>query len=1426
MSTKRHLAGSLKEALDRLVFELGQTDPIDEIWDHVGQMARDLIALSQEKIQARSQLQAQEQIRQRLNVVLASFWDRHSSLLTFHEVPWNLDRLDPKNLLPDEQQITQIEEALARLGGQLAHHQELRMEQAPSISRYKEVRCLLEEVESQIKISVAEVARLLSLMDSTPSVEGDGEAFPEHALTVDALGGDSSPPRPTVHPSREASETEILRQEPAAVCESACPDPNRPEGEASLSFPQVAIGSNQEAFPAEDSRETTGNRPGDVLPLPAYRGTEAGAPVAEGRDSRPVQPVQSADEFGLCEFHKSAPAMVLEPSEFSRTLWSKVATGDFATVYWLAFGQDPSTQAPVITPWIIKACYLASMVRSPGDAPSTELYSILLEHPRPLEDLAAEIPYLAENDAKLLVALASIRPSLVSPQTGAPCWLSEVRNACPPLNSVLETVLDFASTGIALDANSLLDSQEGYLKEREIGKLTEKAKQWLANQKNSRLSYSPATTVIHRLASDSTDIGRAAMGVAGNRQDQSQFVREVLYNRLSSQRVMIDEISAVARMHATGPNVRKITGAILETLVNRLVEIKRVMETWADETEISAGRTADWRDNQIALFRRAFQAAWSPVSSGPSVTADDSLSSLSLKAVLWRVLQAIETDLLVGNRMDSGSYAIGEDWHRPLRAPLLLVDVVPLTEDGNIPPVLSNDAAQALTGAILTGKRHTDAITRHIERQDFVAARLTLAEIDRDENWTHLNDQIQDQQGEASEAFRRELDGVRGELEKATFDHVLTEHDRSMLEGELLSLDSLERSGYHRYDNLESEITRIKDRLTVLRQERIDSLATIIEDLRQRISQEEGETRQKAEDFRVKAEIALERRDLAVADEYAASAEDILRYGYSSFSDRDRVPLWVFFDKFKARIPELMKALDDDDQAKRSRVRDKLVSGEGTAGLDMRDVPGARHREIELALDAFQLLKRSHGRFESKIDSGANWISAILGYIGFRSPEATRKIVKKSYWHYTAEMSDVGLSPLPHFGSARNKSYDVVVVWDRPNAETIGQILQEAGLVGRCPIVFFMGRMTLRQREDWGNYCYRNQLTVLLIDELLTYFLATVREHRLPICVACSMPWGFANPYTPFGAGNVPPEMFKGRQDVIRKLMDPLEGAIIYGGRQLGKSAILRAIERQFHNPDKRQYVFFDDIRSIGDPQGNQPISDIWRHLRDWSARMRLIDHKVLESPINVSNELQKAFERFPEMRVLVLFDEADNFMEADARREFEEVQRLKKLMDATNRRFKVIFSGLHSVQRYCSIPNHPFAHLGLPVVIGPLDPQAALSLMKEPLEVLGFRFEGEDPAYRILAYTNYQPALIQHFCSELVKRRKGEHPPFSITLRSVEDVYRNPEVRRVMTERFIWTVGLDPRYEALVYAMFIEQSSERDGYRKEFRAREAVECA
>ena len=160
--------------------------------------------------------------------------------------------------------------------------------------------------------------------------------------------------------------------------------------------------------------------------------------------------------------------------------------------------------------------------------------------------------------------------------------------------------------------------------------------------------------------------------------------------------------------------------------------------------------------------------------------------------------------------------------------------------------------------------------------------------------------------------------------------------------------------------------------------------------------------------------------------------------------------------------------------------------------------------------------------------------------------------------------------------------------------------------------------------------------------------------------------------------------------------------------------------------------------------------------------------------------------------------------------------------MEQTERRFKVVFAGLHNVQRAARDPNTPFAHMGEAIRIGPMLPETdddeIQNLIRGPLEALGYRFVSNDSVIRIAAETNYYPALAQQFCKELLKTLREESyalneagPPYPIHPDLVDSVFDARETRDRIRNLFSWTIQLDLRYEFLTYLIAKESFDNED---------------
>ena len=109
------------------------------------------------------------------------------------------------------------------------------------------------------------------------------------------------------------------------------------------------------------------------------------------------------------------------------------------------------------------------------------------------------------------------------------------------------------------------------------------------------------------------------------------------------------------------------------------------------------------------------------------------------------------------------------------------------------------------------------------------------------------------------------------------------------------------------------------------------------------------------------------------------------------------------------------------------------------------------------------------------------------------------------------------------------------------------RFLRDIGLDTKTVVVFFLGRLTERRRRDIAARAGERELALVVLDEVLLAFLARLDDTRLPAFLRCSLPYAALNPYTPFQAGNVPPEMFYGRDKMVRQLQNEVTASYSVG---------------------------------------------------------------------------------------------------------------------------------------------------------------------------------------------------------------------------------------------------------------------------------------
>lgn len=364
-------------------------------------------------------------------------------------------------------------------------------------------------------------------------------------------------------------------------------------------------------------------------------------------------------------------------------------------------------------------------------------------------------------------------------------------------------------------------------------------------------------------------------------------------------------------------------------------------------------------------------------------------------------------------------------------------------------------------------------------------------------------------------------------------------------------------------------------------------------------------------------------------------------------------------------------------------------------------------------------------------------------------------------------------------------------------------------------------RLGVASRRELAQQCRERQRSILVLDDLLAIFLACHPGSRLANLFACTLPFSHALPYST-ASSLVPPEMFFGRTTELRHLIAPQDGrCFVYGGRLLGKTALMREARRQVHSPQRGRWALWVDLKGQGIGLDRGP-EWIWPCLFREFATLGVSLGAVDEPNPEVAGRVDRFQDALVDWvnadrsrRILLLLDEADRFLEVDGLHDFPQATRLKSLMDRTDRRIKVVLAGLHNVLRMTKRANHPLAHLGEPINVGPLlhngDWFHARALVEQPLSTVGYRLRSDSLVVRVLGLCNFYPSLIQLFCSELLAYLADPHtgaldwragPPYEVTEHHVEAVYRSPRLQAAIREKFQLTLQLDQRYDVIAHSL------------------------
>ena len=393
---------------------------------------------------------------------------------------------------------------------------------------------------------------------------------------------------------------------------------------------------------------------------------------------------------------------------------------------------------------------------------------------------------------------------------------------------------------------------------------------------------------------------------------------------------------------------------------------------------------------------------------------------------------------------------------------------------------------------------------------------------------------------------------------------------------------------------------------------------------------------------------------------------------------------------------------------------------------------------------------------------------------------------------------------LPDFGSLTKHYWRVAVMATMPGDAQLNELCN----TGQMGVILFVGDIVSRDRRQ--QFMLQNlqaRRRVILVDAASILYALGEPEMRALTLLELGQPYSYAEPYRDWGRESVPVEMFVGRRNEIASLFDTHGSCVVYGGRRLGKTALLKHLHGTRNDPENGILIGFVDAQGIG--IGQQLTKRVWEEIA--RALPVIFSKHGATEPRKVIEEIQRWLDGSPRRRIILLIDEADTFVKADAAQGYTEFLVLQKLMTETGRRFKFVLSGLHNVTRMVQTGNDPIKQISSdPQRIGPLmgaELKDAEDLVVRPFAALGMEFERREDIWRILSHANYYPVLVQTYAKHLLEivydeiKRSGHHVR-TITRGMVSEVLERRQASDEVRDKFVMTLRIDQRYELIAYVV------------------------
>ena len=582
----------------------------------------------------------------------------------------------------------------------------------------------------------------------------------------------------------------------------------------------------------------------------------------------------------------------------------------------------------------------------------------------------------------------------------------------------------------------------------------------------------------------------------------------------------------------------------------------------------------------------------------------------------------------------------------------------------------------------------------------------------------------------------------------------------------------------------------------------------------------------------------IEERNFSVAENILNC---IRRGDIRSITDFAKEPLETFRN-FMAEYETLHRAVSSDSN---SSLQKALCSYYNTRNVE---------RALQKASNIYGINKELRGgvsliqNWPASKPATADRVSKLMAQLGF-AVESTSEINSTNEDMYTVTVrKKTGKvnypHPIPAFGSLpENEGIRVLFLDGRFNTDQLIDKFREVNSVSQNTVVILNWALSKEERRRFARKIKEEKSlskTFLLIDRVLLLYLAKHYQAGSVsrILMAAGMPFAYNQPFCPKPNADMPPELFTGRKTELEQIELYNGVNLVYGGRQLGKSSLLKMAANEIDGNENQRAVV---------------ISIKGRNYTEAALRVsqELVMHDILPEGSECSDwdvlsmHIRKRLkDQTSENRIsylLLMLDEADDFIASSKEIDYRPITLLKEMLSPN---FKFVLAGLHNLSKFDHefyAKNSDFAHLES-CVIYPFKRPEATELLTHSLAYLGFVFSDE-VINLILAKTNYFPGLIHLYGQKLILAMTNEDyagysetetPCYEVTESHIKKVLSDPNFKDEIKSKLRMTLEVDGKENSpyyvialiLAYLCYEEENKDEDERKTGFGIEEVISKA